>query len=292
MIRGALVLLTIAAVGAGPQPRPAGGSETAPGRGTAHQADADATHPATSGALYEPWARVLARYVDAEGLVDYAGLQRDGMPDLRAFMESIAETDPASFASDAERMAFWINSYNAVVVWQVVERYPIDSVRDVGVLWGFVGGFFKREYRVAGRDMSADDIEHGTLRADYDDARIHWALVCAAFGCPRLLPRPYLAEDLDDVLTARSYEFLAQPRGLQLDRDARTLYLSSYFDWYEDDFEKESGSVIDYVLRYAPADAAEFIRANRDDLTVRIMDYDWTLNDQRNGPRARRPVPR
>ncbi len=248
--------------------------------------------PASNDDLYAPWARVLTGYVDDEGLVDYAGLKGAGLADLEAFMTAIATVEPASFANDQERMAFWINAYNAVVIWGVVERYPLDSVRDVGALWGLIGGFFKQKYPVAGRDMSADNIEHDTLRARFDDERIHWALVCAAFGCPRLLDRPYRAETLDETLAQQSYEFLRQPRGLQLDRDGGTLYVSSYFDWYEDDFKAVAEDVVDYALRYAPADDAEYISEHRDKMRLQIMDYDWALNDQPKGPRSRRPVPR
>ena len=246
----------------------------------------------TPDALTDAWDRLLQNYVDEEGLVDYEGLAGAGRADFEAVMAMFGDADPTRLASDDERKAFWINAYNAVVAWQVVERYPIDSVRDVGALWGLIGGFFKQEYRVAGSDMSADDIEHGTLRATWPmDAEIHWTLVCAAFGCPRLLDGAYRAEGLADRLAARGREFLARPRGLQIDRDSRTLYLSSYFDWYEDDFERVAGNRIDYVLRFAPQEAVDWIRANRDDLRVEIMDYDWTLNDQPKGPRSRRPVP-
>ncbi len=242
--------------------------------------------------LYAPWARVLAGYVDDEGLVDYAGLKAAGFADLEAFMTAIAAVDPTSFTNDTERMAFWINAYNAVVIWGVVERYPLESVRDVGALWGLIGGFFKQKYPVAGDQMSPDNIEHDTLRAKFDDERIHWALVCAAFGCPRLLNEPYRAENLDEMLGQQSYEFLRQPRALQLDRDSGTLYLTKYFDWYEGDFEMVAEDVVDYVLRYAPDADAAYIREHRDTLRVKIMGYDWTLNDQPNGPRSRRPVPR
>jgi hypothetical protein len=242
--------------------------------------------------LYATWDRLLSTYVDDEGLVDYATLKANDLEAFEAFMRTLAEADPDSFPTEQARIAFWINAYNAVVIWQVVERYPVDSVRDVGALWGLIGGFFKQEYPVAGRHMSADDIEHGTLREKFDDERIHWALVCAAFGCPRLLNRAYRPETLEETLRAQSYEFLAQPRGLQVDRDGETLYLSSYFDWYAGDFEAAAGDVVDYVLRYAPDDAAGWIRAHRDSMTVRIMDYDWTLNSQQNGPRSARPIPR
>lgn len=283
----ALALVAVPVVGDTAMATTAGSEEAAvPG-------DAMPEAPPASSELYAPWARVLSTYVDDEGLVDYAGLKERGRDDLEAFMTAIAEVDPADFASDDERKAFWINAYNAVVMWQVVERYPLDSVRDVGALWGLVGGFFKKEYRVAGRDMSADDIEHGTLRARWpEDAEIHWVLVCAAFGCPRLIREPYVAEDLDETLDARGREFLSRPRGLQLDRDTDTLYVSSYFDWYEEDFERVAGSVVDYVLELGPADVAAYVRERRDDLRIEIMDYDWTLNDQAKGPRSAREVPR
>lgn len=253
---------------------------------------ADVAVPGVEHPLYAPWARVLSTYVDDEGLVDYAALREHGMDDFREFMDAIADVDPGTLESDAERMAFWINAYNAVVMWQAVERYPLESVKDVGSLWGLVGGFFKKRYRIAGNDLHADDIEHGILRAQFNDARVHWALVCGAFGCPRLLARPYLAEDLEQVLDERASEFLAQPRALEIDDDTGSLYLSKYFDWYAADFEKESGDVLDYLVRYARADDAAWIRENRDRARVRFFDYDWALNDQPNGPRSRRPIER
>lgn len=265
----------------------------APAIGSTAAAAAPAA-PAPQQDPYDSWARVLDDHVDDDGLVDYARLQQGpGRADLEAFMQVLASTDPSTLASDEARKAFWINAYNAVVIWQVVERYPIDSVRDVGALWGLIGGFFKQEYTVAGAQMSADDIEHGTLRARWPlDAEIHWSLVCAAFGCPRLPREPYRAESLDATLDARGREFLARPRGLQVDRDAGVLYLSSYFDWYEADFERVAGSVIDYVLGFAPDAEAAWIREHRDTIEVRIMPYDWTLNDQAQGPRSSRPVER
>ena len=275
-----------------PQPRtPAPGEDAARSGSSTRTVDGSVARATAAAAgaeadrLYEPWARVLESYVDDEGLVDYAGLQRSGRADLQQFMESIGRFDPSTLEAEAEQVAFWINAYNATVLWQVIERYPLESVRDVGALFGLVGGFFKQETLIAGEQRSLDDIEHGILRPRYPDARIHWTLVCAAFGCPRLLRRPYLAVDLDTILTERAYEFLAQPRGLRLQREGNELHVSSYFDWYGDDFEAESGTVVDYVQRYVPPEAAEYIRDNRDSMRVRFMDYDWTLNDQAKGPR-------
>ncbi len=239
--------------------------------------------------LYEPWARVLETYVDEEGLVDYAGLAGAGRPDLEAFMNTLATTDPSGWSAPRQ-IAFWINAYNAATVYQVAERYPLDSVRDVGALFGLLGGFFKQPYRIANEDRSVDNIEHDILRPTFGDPRIHWTLVCASFGCPRLLRRPYVAADLDALLTEVSFEFMANRRALQIDDAGKTLRVSSYFDWYSGDFEAEASHIIDYILRYAPDEKATWIRANRSGMRVRFMDYDWTLNDQSKGPRSRRPV--
>ena len=240
--------------------------------------------------LYEPWARVLKNYVDEEGLVDYSGLSTQGREQLQTFMQKIATINPAVLPSDMDRIAFWINAYNALILWQAIERYPLESVKDVGVLFGLIGGFFKKRYPIAGRTLHADDIEHATLRRNYPDSRIHWALVCAAFACPRLIRQPYSASNLDDVLTERTHEFLSKNRALQLDEANRTLYLSRYFDWYSEEFEAESGDVIGYILRYVPAEMATAIRRQQDNLRIRFIDYDWTLNDQAKGPRAARPI--
>ena len=243
----------------------------------------------TDQALYDPWARVLAGYVDEEGLVDYTGLGGEGYDDLKTFIRTIGITDSSGF-SETEQLAFWINAYNAITVYQVVQRYPIESVREVGILLGLVGGFFKQEYRVANRERTLDNIEHDILRPTYNDPRIHWTLVCAAFGCPRLLRRPYVATDLDPMLTELSFEFMASPRALYIDDDNVILWVSSYFDWYGGDFEAKAGSIIDYILGHAPTDKAAWIREHRDTMRVQFIDYDWTLNDQAKGPRSQRPI--
>ena len=240
-------------------------------------------------AFYDPWARVLAGYIDEEGLVDYSSLADEGCEDLKAFVRAIGSTDPSGF-DEAEQIAFWINAYNAIVIYQVVQRYPMDSVREVGFLLGLVGGFFKQEYRVANRERTLDNIEHDILRPSYNDPRIHWTLVCAAFGCPRLLRRPYVAADLDPMLTELAFEFMANPRALHIDDENHILWVSSYFDWYGDDFEAEAGSIIDYILDHAPENKAAWIREHRDTMRVRFIDYDWALNDQSKGPRSQRPI--
>ncbi len=228
---------------------------------------------------YVDYAAVLARYV-SDGAVDYARLKADNPPEWRRFLAWLAAADPARM-SLADQRAFWINAYNARVIAGVVERYPIDSVRDVGFLGGRIHGFFGlHEHPVAGHRRSLDDIEKGILLGNplWDD-RVHWALTCASRGCPDLRPEPYRGADLDMQLDFQARTYLNGPRGSRLDRDSKTLYLTRIFDWYRADFVRAAGSIRDYAARYLTGLPS---RAARDsDYSIEWIEYDWALNDAR-----------
>lgn len=225
----------------------------------------------------EAWDRVLHAHV-RDGGVDYAALAAD-RADLEAHLASLGEVEPAGLG-EHERLAFWINAYNAVVVHFVLERYPgLKSVRDVD-------GFFERQrYRVGGRDRSLDEIE--TAARDLEDPRVHFALVCASASCPDLRGESYRGERLDEQLADQTSAFLGDPsKGLRLDERAGTIHLSSIFKWYAGDFTGGNtvlsfffrGGVLDWVRGHVPATLAERIADVRPD--VEYMDYDWSLNDR------------
>src|SRR3990172_327309 len=146
---------------------------------------------------YAAYARVLETYVPPEGRVRYAALKQNP-GDLNAFIQQLAavspENRPELFPTPAAQMAYWINAYNAFVLHTVVEAYPVESVRDLKFGFGLL--FFKRDRLVAGgRRVSLDDIEHGILRRQFADPRIHFAINCASASCPPLArptgPRPW-----------------------------------------------------------------------------------------------------
>jgi hypothetical protein len=223
---------------------------------------------------------LLGRHV-RDGLVDYAALKQD--PGLRAYMDLLAAARPDDLPGRAGRLAFWINAYNACVLKGVADHHPIRSVRDLGLLGRFT--FFKGlEFSVAGRDLTLDAIEHGILRAEFGDARIHFALVCASLGCPRLRSSAFHAERIEEELEAAARAFVRDPAKVRLDRAARTLHLSAIFDWYAADFEKEAGSVLAYVRRYLPPEDA----AAAGEAGIRIVHdpYDWALNGREPSPAA------
>jgi hypothetical protein len=237
---------------------------------------ANAQPPSSSDTGYTNYATLLAAYVHNDG-VDYAQWKADDPPAWRRFLEWLAAADPGHWSVD-ERRAFWINAYNARVIAGVLERYPLDSVRDVGILGGRLGGFFsRREHPVAGATRTLDEIEREILLTDpLWDPRIHWSLTCASRSCPPLRPEPYRAPVLDRQFEFQAATYLNSPNGYRLDPERRKIFLTLIFDWYRKDFDRASGSVRAYALRYLTGAALEALRAGWE---IGYMDYDWTLND-------------
>lgn len=230
----------------------------------------------------EPWQRyasLLERHTRetsdlAQTRVDYEALR--GAPEWSAFLAELEQVDPSGLASRAERLAFWINAYNAFAIDVVVKGNPEQSIRDLGTrflapVWDKPAG------RLAGRSYSLGQIEHEILRP-MGDPRIHGAIVCASLSCPPLARTPYRAETLEADLTRNLERWIAHPgKGVRVDREARTLQLSKIFDWFEDDFEK-SGGVVAFVARYARVEDRPWLAREGPNARLRYLDYDWTLN--------------
>lgn len=228
-----------------------------------------------SGTAREAWARVLEKY-HRDGGVDYAGLKRD-RSGLDRYLASLENADPSKM-NERERLAFWINAYNAVVIHHVLERYPgIENVKKVD-------GFFARlTYPVAGEERTLDEVEKQGI--EIGDPRIHFAVVCASASCPDLRGEPYTAAKLETQLEEQTKRFLSdEEKGARL--AGGTLYLSSIFKWYAGDFTGGStvvaffarGGVVDWVVEHAPKDLAA--RIEKADPSVSYLDYDWSLNDR------------
>jgi len=224
--------------------------------------------PAAVEPLYARYDSLLRRHVHGLG-VDYEAWHDDAA-DRKALdevIEGLADLDPAPWAHD-ESVAYWINLYNAATLRLVLEHYPLDSIKDIGSLFS-AGPWSRKVVRVAGRDLSLDEIEKKILLPLARDARVHFAVNCASVGCPPLRDRAWRGQALDEQLDRATRFALHRPRWLRIDGD--TVFLTKIFDWYEKDFERDAGSVRAFLARY------------RDDLppgdySIEIMDYDWDLN--------------
>lgn len=235
---------------------------------------------------YQDYADVLQTYVDNRGLVDYAALQANRQQ-LDRFNQSLGEITPQTYAnwSEAEQIAFLINAYNSFTLQSIIDQEPLkDSIRDISGVWN------RRKFTLAGEEITLDNIEHDILRQDFNEPRIHVALVCAATSCPPLRREPYLPNTLDAQLRDQTIRFASSPNGFSLDRQEGTVYLSSIFKWYGSDFEPIYGiddefegnnkqrAVLNYFSFALDESAQTFL--NQEDYKVKYLDYDWSLNKQ------------
>lgn len=230
---------------------------------------------------------VLTRRVDEAGGVDYAGLalQRDG---LDRYVTALASCSPRNcpdrFPTRGDRLAYWINAYNAFVLRGVLDALPIVSVADVE---GGLDGFFRQQRFVAGGDsLSLDDIENRIIRPTFRDPRIHFAVNCGAASCPALDRRAYRAADLEAHLERQAHRFAADP--VHVGWEEGHLRLSRIMDWYGEDFVKwfpaharptrdRAPTLIDYVRLYAPAALVQHLSTGAE-VAIVFDEYDWALN--------------
>lgn len=247
--------------------------------------------PMTAVAEFDhgPWDRLLTAHVrvfDSGRVtaVDYPAMAA-ARPRLRGYLEDLAAVSRAEFDgwSRAAQLAFLINAYNAWTVDLILSEYPgIDSIRDIGFL---PGAAWRRDIvSLFGEQVSLDDVEHGMIRGwdRFQEPRIHFAVNCAAIGCPALRPEAYVASRLDAQLDDGTRLFLADRSRNYLDGD--TAYLSRIFDWYEQDFERGwqgVNSVHEFLSRYGDALGANPSQQTglaSGTLRLRYLDYDWGLN--------------
>lgn len=227
-------------------------------------------------------ARVLGTVV-RDGRVDYARLHA-APGELDAYLDAVAAVPAAEFAAwpRADRLALLINLYNAATLRLIVDHHPVDSIRDIGLL---PGAAWRREVvRLGGDVHSLDHLEHRIIRAEYAEPRIHFALVCAALGCPPLRAEPFLGSRLDAQLADQARRFLGEPGKNRFEPDGATLWLSPIFDWYRGDFEAAAGSLEGYVAPLLPPEASAALAAAGNRIRIRFTDYDWRLNNAPPAP--------
>ncbi len=227
---------------------------------------------------HSDYGALLTRYVTPTG-VRYAAWH-DAHADrakLLEYLNRMERVDAGALPRD-EAMAYWINVYNAAMLQLVLDAHPIRSPKDLGGLLGTT--WEKKVFRAGGERISLDHIENGILRAKYPDARIHFALNCAARSCPPLRAEPYVADRLDEQLENATRAFLADPANVLVELGKKPkLTVSKLFDWYAVDFVAAAGSVPAYVAKYAPQVTAATPEGAAIDWKLSYADYDWTLNE-------------
>lgn len=246
--------------------------------------------PAASRPSYDDYRSVLMAFVDAKGLVDYAGLkeQRVYLDDFVTYLERL---DPkmCDAWSDRDKIALWINAYNALTLRAIIDHYPIapatlnssypkNSIRQIPGVWDL------SRVHVMGMEITLQYIETKILRRDFHEPRIHMALVCAAMSCPILRNEPYEGAKLDAQLDDQVRKFLGDPHQFHIDRAKKEVRVSEIFSWYAEDFAPKNAAdtpragLVTFASKYVNAEDRSFLATN--DYRITYTPYDWTLNEQ------------
>ncbi|MEW6146240.1 MAG: DUF547 domain-containing protein [Thermodesulfobacteriota bacterium] len=169
-----------------------------------------------------------------------------------------------------EQLAFLINVYNAETLDLVIQNYPVKSIKEIGS--GGKGPWEEPVVELFGETITLNALENGIIRKNFKEPKIHFALVCAAMGCPPLSGETYVAARLDSQLEAQTKKFLADTEKNSVDRINKTIRLSPIFEWYAADFESGAGSVPGFLKEY-------YGDITNGQYIIVYTDYDWSLND-------------
>lgn len=215
--------------------------------------------PKSSAPPHDAWNSLLAANVTSTGSVNYGAIKKK-QADLDAYLKLLADNPVENNWSRSEKMAYWINLYNASTVKLIVANYPTKSIQNLenGKPWD------KKWIKSGSKTYTLNEIENSILRPQFKDARIHFAVNCAALSCPRLMNKAFTAANLESLLDQSAKSFINSNFNKI---SANKIEISKIFKWYEDDF----GNIIDYLNKYST------IKIN-DDAKISYLEYNWSLN--------------
>ena len=216
------------------------------------------------------WDVLVKKHVSKNGMVDYQGFLKD-KKQLQVYLDKLSANKPTSKWSKNEKMAFWINAYNAFTVKLILDHYPINSIKDIKKGIPFVNSVWDITFIPMGKEkIDLNYIEHSILRKEFKDPRIHAAINCASFSCPLLRNEAYYASRLDEQLNDAMRRFVNDSQRNQLDKS--NIKISKIFSWFAGDFKLNGSSVVDYLNKYAK-------KRVQPNAKIDFLEYQWELND-------------
>ncbi len=209
---------------------------------------------------HDLWDELLSTHVSANGVVNYTGFKKDRAKHL-SYLELLAKQIPDPSWSKSESLAYWINAYNAFTVDLIVSNLPVTSITslDGGKPWDV------KRITLAGTKYSLNNIEHDIIRPVFKDARIHFAVNCAAKSCPKLGNKAFSADNLDSMLNRLTKEFVNNTQANVISNDSAQL--SKIFEWYAVDF----GDMVSFLNKYSNTKLSSGAQ-------ISYKDYNWNLN--------------
>lgn len=203
--------------------------------------------------------------------MNYKGMIQD-VQKLNAYTEDLSNNPPQDNWSENEKLAYWINAYNAFTVKLIVDNYPLESIKDlnptiaiptVSTVWT------KKWFQIGGEDFSLDRIEHKILRKEFEEPRIHFAVNCASFSCPPLRNEAFVAEKVDQQLDEQARAFINDGVRNKISKDR--VEISQIFSWFKGDFTNGQ-SLIEFLNKYSKVKIDGKAEVDH-------IDYEWALNE-------------
>ena len=207
------------------------------------------------------YQQLLSKYVNAAGMVRYSDLKRE-VAQLEAYTEALSDDPTFTSGTRDEKLALWINAYNAYTLLMIAKHFPIHSIRKL-----YEGKPWDVEWiRIGKKTYSLNQIENDIIRPQFNEPRIHFVLNCGALSCPPLQNEVLTAQNLERILEKSTKDFINGKSNLLQEN---VIYISSIFDWYRTDF----GDVLAFIKKYAN-------QGINPDVKIKYLPYDWTLNKQ------------
>lgn len=232
-------------------------------------------HPASNSKpiSHQIWNSILSKHVTPDGMVDYAAIQKDSNT-LNSYLKLVKANHPndANWSKN-EQLAYWINAYNAFTVQLIIRHYPLSSIKDIGssIKIPFVNTPWDVKFiKIENEIYDLNNLEHGIIRKQFDEPRIHFALVCAAVSCPRLRNEAFTAAKLNQQLDEEATYFINNKKKNVIEADA--AHLSKIFLWYKGDFTKKT-SLVEFINQYSKVKMTESTKIDHNE-------YYWELNKQ------------
>lgn len=221
---------------------------------------------------HSEYRNLLEKYVDDNGNVDYIGLKKNEDV-LDSYINKLADA-PYKELARYEQLALLINAYNAYTLKLILQNPRIRSIKDIPAdrRWE------DKRWVISGEKINLLNLEHKKIRDVFDEPRIHFALVCASKGCPKLRKEPYTGSELNQQLNDQAIEFFSQENNFELNNEKNIVYLSEILDWYKFDFAENEKGVVLYSTRYIDEKESNYINKNINTINIKYIPYDWKLN--------------
>lgn len=218
---------------------------------------------------HDQWTRLLQTYVSVTGNVDYKEIKANEA-ELDAYLEVLSKNHPTAEWDKNDQLAFWINAYNAFTVKLIVKNYPVVSIKELG------GSIYKvntpwdeKFIHIGDETYDLNNIEHGIIRKEFNDPRIHFAVNCASISCPPLRNEAYVGSKLNAQLNDQTKRFINDPTKNKITKNKAQL--SKIFTWFKGDFTASGLSVVEFINQYSEVKMTKKTK-------ITYFDYDWNLN--------------